>query len=114
MRVVASCELTWRGDKLCFGQRAVVSIVPDDQYPTMWRVQQPDGTISDMVNKMRARDAARSIALSILNRQETGAGRAITARIAIDARRAAISPSAWLPRAAPAPQGSKPPLSPVS
>jgi hypothetical protein len=33
----------------------------------MWRIERPDGTLSDMVNLTRAQDAALSAALSILN-----------------------------------------------
>ena len=70
-------ELTWRGDELYVGRRAVgVEIVPDAVWPGMWRVRSPGGELSDMVNRTRARDAARSIALTILNaggHQETGA-----------------------------------------
>jgi hypothetical protein len=35
-----------------------VTIVPDSKYPGMWRVKRPDGSISDMVNLSRAKDAA--------------------------------------------------------
>jgi hypothetical protein len=37
-------------------------IVPDGVYPGMYRVRLPDGTLSDMVNLTRARDAARALA----------------------------------------------------
>ncbi len=33
-------------------------LVPDDVYPGMWRVQWPDGRLSDMTNFSRAADAA--------------------------------------------------------
>ena len=43
----------------------------DEKYPeTMWRVRMPDGSLSDMVNKTRARDAARSIASAIMKDRE--------------------------------------------
>jgi hypothetical protein len=35
-----------------------VAVVPDDEWPAMWRVRTPDGRLSDMVNLARARDAA--------------------------------------------------------
>jgi hypothetical protein len=38
-----------------------VSVVPDDTYPGMWRVRHPDGSLSDMVNRARAWDAARNL-----------------------------------------------------
>jgi hypothetical protein len=33
-------------------------VVRDETYPEMWRVQWPDGRLSDMVNLSRANDAA--------------------------------------------------------
>lgn len=35
-------------------------LVQDTVYPTMWRVLWPDGELSDMVNKTRAKDAIRA------------------------------------------------------
>jgi hypothetical protein len=66
-------NLEWQGDDLCQPGREtpIVSIVPDEKYPLMWRIRYPDGSLSDMVNKSRARDAARSIAASILEVRET-------------------------------------------
>jgi len=78
MRSYANSELIWRGDHLALkgGRRGspAAEIVPDDSYPGMWRIKTPDGTLSDMVNRTRARDAARSILLGILNGQEKGSG----------------------------------------
>jgi hypothetical protein len=37
----------------------------------MWRVKRPDGGVTDMVNRARARDAARSVVLAVLNSPET-------------------------------------------
>jgi hypothetical protein len=76
MRSYANSELTWRGDRLALKGRAspAVEIVPEDRYPGMWRIRTRDGTLSDMVNRARARDAARSILLGILNTQETASG----------------------------------------
>ena len=55
--------------------RALVQIVPDGRYPDMWRVKHPAGCLSEMANRTRARDAAMSHALMLLNsqnkRQET-------------------------------------------
>ena len=68
---VSGRELDWRDDKLCYRGREQARIVPDATYPGMWRVQLPGGTLSDMVNKVRARDAARGIVLGRLNGQET-------------------------------------------
>ena len=73
MRVYGNHLLTWKGNKLCLGARKIVEIVQDAKYPTMWRVKKPDGSLTNMVNITRARDAARGWALRILNTQESGA-----------------------------------------
>ena len=67
-RVVAAAELTWKHESLYFGRKRLVSVVQDEKYPKMWRVKLPDGNPTDMVNLTRAKDAARSIALGILNK----------------------------------------------
>ena len=56
----------WRGKELWFRDRHVASIIQDDKYPQMWRVKLPDGSISDMVNLTRAKDAAISLARKYL------------------------------------------------
>lgn len=72
VRVFNSNALHWDGNKLCLGRRQVVRIVEDQKYSgVMWRVEMPDGTLSDMVNRTRAKDAAMSIALRILNTKES-------------------------------------------
>jgi hypothetical protein len=38
------------------------SVVEDSRYLGMWRVMAKDGTLSDMVNLTRAKDAAMSLA----------------------------------------------------
>jgi hypothetical protein len=38
------------------------SVVPDPEWPAMYRVRSPDGSLTDMVNLSRARDAARHFA----------------------------------------------------
>lgn len=48
----------WRGPRLYFRGRLIATIVQDVRYADMWRVRLPDGTISDMVNLSRAKDAA--------------------------------------------------------
>jgi hypothetical protein len=45
--------------KMDFGGYAVV---PDLNWPKMHRVRRPDGSITDMVNLSRARDAAKNLA----------------------------------------------------
>jgi hypothetical protein len=74
-RIYANRELEWKGDRLIArdnGRRAhSVEIIPDSKWPGMWRVKQRDGSVSDMLNRARVRDSARSILLAILNGQET-------------------------------------------
>jgi hypothetical protein len=41
--------------------KVLATVVPDDRYPSMWRIHWPDGSTSDMVNLERAKDAARAI-----------------------------------------------------
>jgi hypothetical protein len=48
------------------GPEVLLVVVPDEDYPGMWRIQ-AGGELSDMVNLSRARDAARSAAVALLN-----------------------------------------------
>jgi hypothetical protein len=50
-------------DALYYGaaRAPLARIVPDDTYPTMWRIAWPDGRASDMANRARAKDAAMAI-----------------------------------------------------
>jgi hypothetical protein len=75
MRVWTNRELGWRGNRLVLNGRGapLAEIVPEPQWKGMWRVRLPDGTLSDMVNITRARDAARSLALLALNRPKKAA-----------------------------------------
>jgi hypothetical protein len=67
MRTYNSHALSWRGNDLRCAGKTIAGITPDQTYAGMWRVVRPDGRLSDMVNKTRAKDAATAIALSILN-----------------------------------------------
>jgi hypothetical protein len=68
MRYYSADALEWVGDVLHLGKgRALVTIERDAKYPQMWRVRRPDGSLTDMVNRTRAKDAACSIALAMLN-----------------------------------------------
>jgi len=72
MRVFSTRELIWTGDRLRLGSargRVVAAIEADRDWPGMWRVKTPTGHLSDMVNRTRARDAARAIAAADLNSQ---------------------------------------------
>jgi hypothetical protein len=63
--------LKWCGSRLwLLSNRGLVlaSIEPDQSWPGMWRVRLPDGYLTDMVNLSRAKDAAGSLALGVLNR----------------------------------------------
>ena len=82
-RIVGRDRLSWRTDvggcfSLHFGRRtpALIHVVPDGEWPHMFRVRSADGTLSDMVNLTRAKDAARAAALRDLNfdPQETTVG----------------------------------------
>jgi hypothetical protein len=61
----------WDGDRLRLRRRGrvIAAIEVDRDWPGLWRVRLPDGSVSDMVNRTRARDAARSLALAELNRR---------------------------------------------
>lgn len=54
-------EGIWKGDELWFRGTVVASIVQDQKYPVMWRVRMPSGELSDMVNRIRAKEAAYSL-----------------------------------------------------
>jgi hypothetical protein len=69
-------DFQWRGDKLMQGTRNTgVKIIPDAQWPGMYRVEYPPGVISDMVNLSRARDAAVYIVTNCLNKSTAKAAR---------------------------------------
>jgi hypothetical protein len=58
--------------KLCVGRsrKALVTLVRDEKYPSMWRIKRADG-LSDMVTLTRAKDAALDFADRYL-RQKAG------------------------------------------
>ena len=51
-------DAIWRGSQLWFRGKLIARIIQDKRYPSMWRVALPNGTVSDMVNISRAKDAA--------------------------------------------------------
>jgi hypothetical protein len=64
----------WDGDRLMIGSGHLIATVePDSEWPGLWRVRLPDGRLSDMVNRTRAKDAAETLALVVLNREEVSA-----------------------------------------
>jgi hypothetical protein len=70
LRIYSRTDLTWNGLTLRLGTKIVATVVPDLQFQKMYRVQPPDGTLTDMVNLSRAKDAAISLALSELNKRD--------------------------------------------
>ena len=69
-------DLIWEGNQLRLfsGQgRVLANIEPDLTWPRMWRVRLPDGYLTDMVNLSRAKDAAASLALGVLNQHREAA-----------------------------------------
>jgi hypothetical protein len=59
----------WKEHRLYLGARlSGYSIVRDERYNWMWRVRRPDGSISDMVNRIRAKDAPQLMLQQDLNR----------------------------------------------
>ena len=69
-------DLIWDGKQLrLLSNRGVVfaTIEPDQTCPGLWRVRLPGGHLTDTVNLSRAKDAAASLALAILNRHREAA-----------------------------------------
>jgi hypothetical protein len=48
---------------------SALSVVPDETYPSMWRIHTRDGKLSDMANLTRAKDAAASLAMAEYDRE---------------------------------------------
>src|SRR5262245_28742527 len=67
---INSQRLTWVGDELMYGRRALLRVERDEVYPEMWCVRFPDGGLTDMVNRTRAKHSAVSIANCLLNIQD--------------------------------------------
>jgi hypothetical protein len=73
MRFFKASELVWVGRDLRLESkrgRLLASIQREKAWFGMWRIRMPNGRLSDMVNLSRAKDAARSLALAVLNTQE--------------------------------------------
>ena len=56
--------------QMTFGGYAVL---PDPDWPAMYRVRRPDGSLTDMVNLTRAKDAAATLAEDANVRPASGA-----------------------------------------
>jgi hypothetical protein len=69
--IFSRVDLNWRRDGeawvVRYRNRALLHVVPDATYPAMWRIRHLDGRLSGIVNLSRAKDAAISLALGILN-----------------------------------------------
>jgi hypothetical protein len=52
-------DLFWKDNNLyrLGSKRVMLSIVPDAKYPDIYRVVRPDGSLSSMANRTRAKDA---------------------------------------------------------
>jgi hypothetical protein len=69
-------DLIWDGNQLrLVSNRGVVlaTIEPDETCPGLWRVRLPGGYLADKVNSSRAKDAAASLALRVLNQYREAA-----------------------------------------
>ncbi len=67
-------DLKWDSDQLrLVTGRLLATVERDSKWPSMWRVRLPDGYLTDMVNKTRAKDAAIVLALNRLNAQRPDA-----------------------------------------
>jgi hypothetical protein len=61
-------HLSWDGLTLRLGKRVVATVIPDPEWPNMYRVKLSHaGQLSDMVNLTRAKDAAVCLATGHLN-----------------------------------------------
>ena len=72
---VRPTRLIWTAGSCALFHRGLVlaTIEPDLTWPGMWRVRLPEGYLTDMVNLSRAKDAAASLALGVLNRHREAA-----------------------------------------
>jgi hypothetical protein len=65
----------WRTDgsrwELFMADRVVAKVVADVVYPKMWSIDLGDGTLSDMINLSRAKDAARRLVDASLDATKT-------------------------------------------
>jgi hypothetical protein len=55
-------DAVWQDNKLVFRGRVVAALEPESSYPNMWRVRLPGGHVTDIVNLIRAKDAAVCLA----------------------------------------------------
>ena len=64
-------DLKWDGLKLRSRTGRVLAMVePDPEWSLMYRVRLPGGHLTDMLNLTLAKDAAKYLALEVLNRRD--------------------------------------------
>jgi len=57
---------TWRGRDLCQGNRKILTLVPDEAFPHMFRIRYPNGWTSTLANLARCKDAGYAHARLLL------------------------------------------------
>jgi hypothetical protein len=69
MKFLGPNDLIWKDNDIYRNgsTRALIRIERDGRYPNMWRIVRSDGSLTDMMNMTRAKDAAMSLALRALN-----------------------------------------------
>jgi hypothetical protein len=72
-RVFGPSEFVFDDDAVVHRGRKtpVLRIVPDAKYPNMWRIEYPNGRLTDMVNRARAKDAALVLAARLESERST-------------------------------------------
>jgi hypothetical protein len=61
-------DMHWKGLSLYLGtKKQDVTVLPDPLYPKMFRLRRPDGSMSDLANLARIKDAAMVIVAAIAN-----------------------------------------------
>ena len=62
-------DITWKKDVMYSGGRKTEwTLKKDTEYPKLWRIWFPDGNVSDIYNKTRAKDNAAKLYLASTNR----------------------------------------------
>jgi len=74
--IISASAFRWRGSRLYLNGKIIARIIADETYPKMWRVVRPDGSLSDMANVTRARDACTCSGSSRFKWQRNGSRRA--------------------------------------
>jgi hypothetical protein len=71
-------DLRWGADgegfALFYRRRRLITVEVESRFLGMWRIRHSDGTLSDMTNFARARDAAAEIVVHDLNTQGSRSG----------------------------------------